>query len=120
MGMASQFFRALSDTDGVLHGDPHTRNVIVQLEYDRPWLTLIDFGTSRFTRSDKFVERHWRVVGETISRIFHNSPRYKRAKDIVGKMPISKRTDSDSRRTYYTLLVSWADPDEERDDDGWD
>jgi hypothetical protein len=58
-GMASQFLRALSDTDGVLHGGPHTRNVIVRLVYDRPWLTLIDFGTSRFTRSDKFVERHW-------------------------------------------------------------
>jgi serine/threonine protein kinase len=113
--LAAQYLRALSDTGGVLHGDAHTKNVIVQ---EKGWLMLLDFGTSHYTGSGKFVERHWRVVGETIRRIFRNSQRYIAAKKIVGKVPVSKASDSDSRQLYYHLLISWTyppDPLEETD-----
>jgi hypothetical protein len=33
-------------------------------------LKLVDFGTSRFSKKGKFEYRHWRVVDETVQRIF--------------------------------------------------
>jgi serine/threonine protein kinase len=96
-------------TDGVLHGDAHARNVIVERVRDRTNLKLLDFGTSRFTGSEKFVERHWRVVGETIRYILGNSQQYKSAKHRVDKIPDLKSINVDQ---YYTWLVSFARRDD--------
>jgi serine/threonine protein kinase len=78
--LAVTYVEALQATAaaGILHGDPHAHNVLV-LEKPYPHkpskkyfdtIKLLDFGTSRFTAPARHDERHWRVVDETIQRIF--------------------------------------------------
>jgi serine/threonine protein kinase len=80
--IATSYLLALISTGDILHGDPHTKNVIMRKTKDDKKVqpVLVDFGTSRFTRSEKFVERHWDVVEQSIKRIFFNCDEYKRAR----------------------------------------
>ncbi|WP_181181969.1 MULTISPECIES: AarF/UbiB family protein [unclassified Mesorhizobium] len=66
---------------GHVHGDPHTKNVIVRaIDEKRVRLSLLDFGTSHFTAPNRFVERHWRVVDETLSRMYRDHFFFRRMK----------------------------------------
>ncbi|MCC5625997.1 AarF/UbiB family protein, partial [Nostoc sp. CHAB 5715] len=66
----------LLDRD-LVHGDPHASNIIVA-SYDltrrTARLKLLDFGTSCFSSTESLDVRHWRVVHETMSRIFDHHP----------------------------------------------
>jgi serine/threonine protein kinase len=56
---------------GYIHGDPHTKNVMIRNIYDKQvHLALLDFGTSHFTSSSRLETRHWKVVDETLDRLY--------------------------------------------------
>jgi predicted unusual protein kinase regulating ubiquinone biosynthesis (AarF/ABC1/UbiB family) len=70
----------MTSSRSTFHGDAHVRNVLVYEDPRLPispahhwgsWrVKLVDFGTSRFTSPEKHRERHWKVVDDTIERIF--------------------------------------------------
>lgn len=103
-------------TGDVLHGDAHAANVIVTKIRGVTHLKLLDFGTSRFTGSEKFVERHWRVVDETIRHIFRNSERYKRAKHRMNELGWPW-DDTGIREQCYQMLLRFYTSDENFVDD---
>jgi serine/threonine protein kinase len=103
--VARAYYAAINSTANVLHGDPHSSNVIMQEHNYTFTAKLVDFGTSHFTAPEKFVRRHWRVVDETFKRIFSNSQVYRAAKQAAeNMMPITYNTDN--RLLHYHLFLS--------------
>jgi serine/threonine protein kinase len=103
--VARAYYTALNSTANVLHGDPHSRNVIVQEHNYTFTAKLLDFGTSHFTAPEKSVRRHWRVVDETFKRIFSNSQAYRAAKEAAENM-MRVTCDTDNRLWHYRFVLS--------------
>lgn len=70
--------------DGLLHGDLHTDNVMIECPITsgaselivgamskEPSYKIIDFGTSHFSGPVFSEKRHWRVKEETVDRLVH-------------------------------------------------
>lgn len=68
--------------DGLLHGDLHTDNILIELPASggvndfaawarskEPSYKIIDFGTSHFSGPLFSEERHWRIIEETVDRL---------------------------------------------------
>jgi len=91
MKLAESYMKAIELTTeaGVMHGDAHTKNVLLSIsepnDNDEPWLRdvksrtlwfsmkLVDFGTSYNRAPEKFERRHWETVTETVRRILLNT-----------------------------------------------
>lgn len=79
LGLADDLFRGVIDMThraGILHGDLHCRNILIDPEYGRPsgsvrqpTFKVIDFGTSYFSGPAFSVPRHWRILEETLDSI---------------------------------------------------
>ncbi|HXM26469.1 MAG TPA: AarF/UbiB family protein [Chthoniobacterales bacterium] len=120
--LARLFFEALEVTEqaGVLHGDPHSKNIIVSAGSKRPTeiaslkesrlkLKLVDFGTSRFTAPGRFERRHRAIVIETFDRILRDCFRLRYCHARRAELPerLQKRAEmvSPSLREHFELLL---------------
>jgi serine/threonine protein kinase len=78
--LAEQYVEAIIATRNTIHGDAHTKNVMVDW-VERggifaPKVTLIDFGASWYETHSSSHDRHWKVVGETIHKIVCELPNF--------------------------------------------
>jgi serine/threonine protein kinase len=70
----------------VLHGDAHSRNVLIISKPPGPHgslaAKLVDFGTSRLKENvtERFEARHWRIVHEQMDIILGDIPNYRAVK----------------------------------------
>lgn len=103
-------------TETEAHGDPHPGNVLVY-EYQKDKyeggtkVKLIDFGTSLFYGPQNWRDRHWRVVEETVDRIFASFGSYREVKrnNEDRFLRISREVQSSSWDYELFKIAYWND-----------
>jgi serine/threonine protein kinase len=84
LALAEAYITAIRATsvDGLLHGDAHSKNVMLPRNNNdalgNPIAKLVDFGTSRMKtkRSKDYESSHWKIVEEVMHWLLKPLPRY--------------------------------------------
>lgn len=84
-----QYLHIIEKTSSLstFHGDAHARNVLIKIVTEdcktKVILKLCDFGTSYFNGKESSLDRHWKVVEETILKFTKEFVGFKDAKELL-------------------------------------
>ncbi|WP_017209341.1 protein kinase domain-containing protein [Clostridium beijerinckii] len=83
------YLEAIEETSTIdtFHGDAHENNILIResiIDYENVIeLKLCDFGTSIFSGKDRSVERHWKIVRETILKCTNGMQLYNESLELL-------------------------------------
>lgn len=96
-------------TSEIFHGDPHLSNVLVykyspDIFTDETRLKLCDFGTSIFSGKEKSIDRHWRLVENSVVELTKGLDKFEFAQKELPKFKASykKNVDIDKWKEFAT------------------
>lgn len=96
-------------TSELFHGDPHLSNVLVynyspDMYTDEIRLKLCDFGTSIFSGKEDSINRHWRLVEESVIKLTQGLEGYENARKelLKFKAHYEKNVDIDAWKEFAT------------------
>jgi serine/threonine protein kinase len=104
LALAEAYITAIRATlvDGLLHGDAHSKNVLLPRNNNNalgnPIAKLVDFGTSRMKtkRSKDYESSHWEIVWRVMHRLLEPLPRY----DEIRRFLLPYHQDRVTRRGH--------------------
>lgn len=104
LALAEAYITAIRATsvDGLLHGDAHSKKVMLPRNNNdalgNPIAKLVDFGTSRMKtkRSKDYESNHWKIVSKLMHQLLEPLPRY----DEIRRFLLPYHQDRVTRRGH--------------------